>query len=292
MNTFAFAPATLARRSRSGASRLESKTSTPLTMEQIHRAAPSIFAESRHESRSERYTYIPTSQIVQGLMKEGFQPFAVAQGGSRIEGKREFTKHVVRLRYIGSEQVRVGDSFPEILLGNSHDGTSAYTLRAGVFRWVCLNGLVVADQQVADVRIPHKGDILGQVLDGCIEVMQQLPKVAGQIESWQQLQLTNDEQQAFGRAALALRYDEPSEAPVRVDQILAARRGADVKNDLWTTFNRVQENIVRGGVHYVDRTPAGRRVRRTTREINGIDQNTALNRGLWTLASEMAKLKA
>ncbi|MHB8125993.1 MAG: DUF932 domain-containing protein [Desulfitobacteriaceae bacterium] len=70
----------------------------PLTNEQLFRVAPSIFAGEKHESRSEKYTYIPTIQVVDGLRSEGFLPFSVCQSKSRIEGKAEFTKHMIRLR--------------------------------------------------------------------------------------------------------------------------------------------------------------------------------------------------
>ena len=70
----------------------------PLDNEQLFRAAPSIFAEEKHGSRSERYTYIPTIQVVDGLRSEGFFPFSVCQSRTRIEGKAEFTKHMIRLR--------------------------------------------------------------------------------------------------------------------------------------------------------------------------------------------------
>ena len=60
---------------------------TPLSEEQMRAAAPSVFAEGKHASRSERYTYIPTIEVLRGLRKEGFEPFMVAQGASRVEGK-------------------------------------------------------------------------------------------------------------------------------------------------------------------------------------------------------------
>jgi hypothetical protein len=70
---------------------------TPLSEDQMRRAAPSIFAVGKHASRSERYTYIPTIEVLRGLSREGFRPFMVAQGTSRIEGKTEYTKHMIRI---------------------------------------------------------------------------------------------------------------------------------------------------------------------------------------------------
>lgn len=73
------------------------RSETPLAEDQMRQAAPSIFAEGKHSSRSDRYTYIPTIEVLRGLRNEGFQPFMVAQGASRIEGKAEYTKWYGRL---------------------------------------------------------------------------------------------------------------------------------------------------------------------------------------------------
>ena len=71
--------------------------------------------------------------------------------------------------------------------------------------------------------------------------------------------------------------------------VLAATETAaeDSGNDLWTTFNRIQENMIKGGMS--GRSKSGRRS--TTREVNGVTENVKLNRALWTLADEFAKLK-
>ena len=121
----------------------------PLSEDQMRAAAPSIFAEGKHTSRSERYTYIPTIDVLRGLRKEGFEPFMVAQGASRVEGKAEFTKHMIRMRHAGQVQTRPEAN--EIILINSHDGASSYQMLAGIFRFVCCNGLVVGE--VVDVLI-------------------------------------------------------------------------------------------------------------------------------------------
>jgi len=71
----------------------------PLTDDDLFRMAPSIFAEAPHESRSDRYAMIPTSAVIAGLRQEGFTPYHAAQGKSRIEGKADFTKHLIRFRH-------------------------------------------------------------------------------------------------------------------------------------------------------------------------------------------------
>jgi hypothetical protein len=105
---------------------------SPLSEDQMRAAAPSVFAEGKHASRSERYTYIPTIEVLRGLRKEGFEPFMVAQGASRTPGKAEFTKHMIRMRHAGQVQARPEAN--EIILINSHDGASSYQMLAGLFR--------------------------------------------------------------------------------------------------------------------------------------------------------------
>lgn len=280
-----------ARTRSNGAVNFTSRTGS-IEPERLRQIAPSAFAEGAHGSRSAAYKYIPTSEILTGLAREGFRPYAVMQGGSREEEKRGFTKHLIRLRH-DSQTLQVGGTHNEIVLLNSHDGTSSYRLMAGVFRLICGNGMVVAQNLIDDIRIPHKGNIEGQVIEGCINILDRLPEVSESIREMDALRLTPGEQQAFARAALVARYDDPEKpAPVKAEQILTLRRHEDAAPTMWNTLNAVQENLVRGGLGYVQRNENGRLVaRRRTREIGGIDQNTNINRALWALAEEMKKLK-
>ena len=131
------------------------RSETPLAEDQMRSAAPSIFAEGKHASRSERYTYIPTIDVLRGLKREGFEPFMVAQSKSRIEGKTEFAKHMIRMRHVTSDANEITKpEANEIILINSHDGASSYQLLSGLFRYACCNGLVVGTVS-NDIRIRH-----------------------------------------------------------------------------------------------------------------------------------------
>jgi hypothetical protein len=277
--------------SRSNGATNYTSRSGPIDPGQLRAIAPSIYAPAPHDSRSDKYAYIPTGTILDSLAREGFRPYSVNQGGSRDETKRGFTKHLLRLRH-DSQELQVGGTHHEIVLLNSHDGTSSYRLMAGVFRLVCQNGLVIAEDMLEDIRIPHKGDVAGQVLDGCITMLDRLPQVSDTIADMSSLALSQPEREIFARAAITARYgDDPS--PIRPEQVITARRSSDVRDSsVWTTFNVIQENLIRGGLSYVQRDDQGRRVAtRHTREIRGVDQNTNLNRALWTLAEEMRALK-
>lgn len=268
------------------------RSKSPLTDEQLQNVAPSIFAAGAHSSRSSHYSAISTSEVLTQLRKAGFQPFAVTQGGSRDEEKLGSTKHMLRLRHESTMSASVGDTFQEIVLVNSHDGTSSYQLMAGLFRLVCSNGMVVGDGGGFDeVRVRHTGNVIPAVIDGCIEILDQLPKVSAVVQDWRALQLTNGEQAALASAALAIRYDD--NAPVPAEKLLTVRRSDDSAPTLWNTLNTIQENVIRGGLGYTLRDGNGRRKQfRRTGEVRGIDNSVKLNRGLWVLAQEMAKLKS
>lgn len=260
------------------------RSNTPLTDDQMRAAAPSIFADDPHHSRSARYTYIPTIEVLNGLRREGFQPFMVCQARTRIADRREHTKHMIRLRHASNI---IGAEANEIILVNSHDGSSAYQMLAGMFRFVCANGMICGET-VGDVRTPHKGDVIGQVIDGAFTVLDSFQRADTARETMKAVRLPDGADRAFAKAALTLRYDDADAAPIRAEQLLLPRRVEDRGNDLWTTFNRVQENAIRGG----QRGHNARGQRHTTRPVQGIDQNVKLNRALWVLAEEMAKLAA
>ncbi|MCO8353481.1 DUF932 domain-containing protein [Burkholderia multivorans] len=274
----------LASRFASGSPVLRSRF--PLSDDAIRTVAPSIFAEAAHDSRSDRYSYIPTAAVLSELRDEGFQPFMVCQTRVRRDDRREFTKHMIRLRHASQIEGREAN---EIILLNSHDGTSSYQMFGGMFRFVCSNGLVCGDT-VADVRVPHKGNVAEQVIEGAYAVLQGFEQAQASRDAMQAITLDDGETEVFARAALALKYDAPDRpAPITEAQILPPpRRAADAHADLWSILNRTQENLIKGGLSGC--TANGRR--QQTRPVQGIDQNVRLNRALWLLADGMRQLKA
>ena len=249
-------------------------------------------AVTRNEFDFQDGIYIPTIDVLRGLRKEGFEPFMVAQGQSRVEGKAEFTKHLIRMRHVrsGSGHVSTRPEANEIILINSHDGASSYQMLAGMFRFVCCNGLVVG-KVVEDIRIPHKGNIQGEVIEGAFRVLDDFEAVDASTEGMKALTLKPEEEGAFATAALALRFGERTEdqppPPITAEQLIEARRPEDLGHSLWTTFQRVQENVMRGG--QPGRSAQGRRLH--TRPVGSIDRGVSLNRALWVLAEEMRRIK-
>lgn len=265
----------------------------PLTLDQVAAHAPAVFAEGAHDSRSERYEFLNTRSVLQGLIDNGFNLFEVRQGGSRVEGKREFTKHMLRLRYAGEAGsgalIRSDAAIPEVIITNAHDGTASWQIGAGMFRIVCSNGLVAGDL-FEYTRIGHTKSAPEKVIDASFRVIEQFPAITDNAREMAGVELSDRERLVFANAAQHLRWD--GEAPVEVPALLAPRRSADRLTDLWTTMNVVQENVIRGGLRYTRENPeTGRTTRRQTGEVRAIDETTRLNRALWTLAEEMRALK-
>ncbi|ECA0405801.1 DUF945 domain-containing protein [Salmonella enterica subsp. enterica serovar Newport] len=250
----------------------------PLTQEELMQYTPSVFGEDKHASRSDRYSYIPTITLLENLRREGFEPFFACQSRVRDPGKREHTKHLLRLRRTG--QI-TGQQVPEIIILNSHDGSSSYQLLPGYFRQVCTNSLVCG-QSLGEIRVPHRGDIVGKVIEGAYDVLGVFDRVEEKREAMQSLLLPPPAQQALAKAALTYRFGEEHQ-PVTTAQVLTPRRREDYGQDLWTVWNTLQENLLKGGLP--GRTVQGKRTH--TRAVNGIDGDVRLNRALWVMAEQM-----
>jgi hypothetical protein len=117
---------------------------------------------------------------------------------------------------------------------------------------------------------------------GALQMTERFESLAAQIERMEQRRLLKDEQLKFAERALELRYPKGTVSGLEPAQLLGARRTEDIGEDLWRVTNRVQENLLRGGL--VRRTTTGRLVR--SRSITAIAQDVRINSGIWDLAAE------
>ena len=263
------------------------KIETGMSLDQLRAVAPTVFAEGAHMSRSERYTYIPTGAVVERLMQEGFTPVSVQQTRSKDVTRRAFAKHLIQFRRLDAEVVaELGDAAPSLALLNSHDGTSSYRLLSGIIRYACLNSVLNADID-SEVCVYHSGNVVEKVIEGSYRIIENSTRAIESARTWSRIELNQDERLAFATAAAQLRFD-PETQSVDPRKLIEVKRDADTGNDLWTTFNRAQEGLVRGDFSY--RVGAQRR-KMFAKPIKGIDQNIGINKALWTLASKMAELK-
>ncbi len=92
---------------------------------------------------------------------------------------------MLRLRRAGQ---LTGHQVPEIILLNSHDGSSSYQMLPGLFRGVCTNGLVCG-QSFGEVRVSHKGNVVEKVIEGAYEVLGVFDRVEEKRDAMQSLVL-------------------------------------------------------------------------------------------------------
>ncbi|RZW82309.1 DUF932 domain-containing protein [Escherichia coli] len=205
-------------------------------------------------------------------------PNEAGQTRVRDPGRRGYTKHMLRLRRAGEIN---GEHVPEIILLNSHDGTSSYQMLPGYFRFVCQNGCVCG-QSLGEVRVPHRGNVVEKVIEGAYEVVGVFDRIEEKRDAMQSLVLPPPARQALAQAALTYRYGDEHQ-PVTTADILTPRRREDYGKDLWSAYQTIQENMLKGGIS--GRSAKGKRIH--TRAIHSIDTDIKLNRALWVMAETM-----
>jgi Domain of unknown function (DUF932) len=252
-----------------------------LSPESLRQRVPAAFAPSAHESRSPSYTFIPTSAVIDALNSVGFYPAQARQAVRACSALH--ARHLIRFRR-RFETVALRDAVPEILFLNSHDGTSAYQLRVGLYRAVCTNGLVVSVGAFPSFRVAHRGDVVANVVQAALEIGERFAVLASSVERLEGRRLDHLEQLDFATRALSLRFPGGAESGLEPARLLVPRRAEDVGNDLWRTLNVVQENVLRGGI---PRRSASNRLIRT-RAITAIREDIRINSGLWDLALALA----
>jgi hypothetical protein len=256
-----------------------------LTDKQLQLEAPSVFAQAPMSGLSQRYAFVPTTEIVAGLREKGWVPVHVEQQRVRTPARFGFQKHLLRFRL--AEQMQTLDEWnAELVLTNSHDAACAYVMRVGIYRRLCSNGLVVSDESFDAIRFRHAGLKGDEVVQASCRILEYVPRVGTLIDRFRSRLLHETEALAFAQHALTIRYGSPGLSPIDPQTLLTSRRPEDQANDLWTTLNRVQENLVRGGLSDSHRDHAGR-IRRM-RALRGIDSKVLLNKELWNIAQALA----
>ena len=262
-------------------------TPTPLTNDQIVTIAPAAGSTAPIDGVSDRYSFVPTLTAVNLLRDAGWFPVHAEQSTVRKIDREGYQRHLIRFAKNGLlfEGERV-----DLVLYNSHDCGCAFKLIASVWRQICGNGLMVASE-FANFSHRHVGFNPEKFMHSAGEIADAAGTIADQVGALKVIEMAPDERGIYARAAHNLVFTEPEKAPVLPEQLLSERRYDDKGNDLWTTFNVVQENIMRGGLKGMKRDNGGRLRRATTRPVKAIDRNIQLNKALWYLTEKMAELK-
>ena len=267
---------------------------TYLSKTDLQEVCPLAFAkEATNPKVSGKYLFVNTETIIDDLDKLGWKPVQAAQrkgrGNSTI-----FSKHMIAfqnpdLKIKGSDG---DDSFPRIIMTNSHDGMQAFKFSVGIFRLVCSNGLVVADEQFSDFKIKHKGYTFEELRGVVNQAVEDLPNKVEVLNQMKNRVLSQEEKNKLALDAMLIRagikpnsdkakkfnYDEET-----IEDILDPKRKEDEGDDLWRVFNVIQEKITQGDFHAA---LTGAKVRKV-RKIKSFEKDLKVNKELFKLATAL-----
>ena len=266
------------------------------SLEELKEIAPSIFTKKGSDKTSSKYTHIPTDRVIKDLELLGWGVVDAKEVNARQD--KGYQKHLVVFRNpdvsINKKSTNVDGKvfedivFPQILVTNSHDGKNSFKFQAGLYRMVCENGLVIADQQFEDYTIRHMGYDF-EALQGVIkDMISNLDLTVESMNKMRKIELDENQQFEFAKKLLDIRVEGTDNLyrEEQIGDILVPQRKEDFGDDLWSVFNRVQENIVEGNFKYYNAKTLG--TERQARPIKNFKQDMDVNKKLFSAALEYA----
>ena len=260
------------------------------TIDELRAHVPAAFSEHESPKLSERYSFVPTYDLLKAFEKINWLPVYGKQNGVSA-----YARHMIRLANpdLGFMDLKTDKVKPQVILDNSHNGGSPAMAHMGLFRLVCINGLVVAmPGMYSSVKLRHIGINIEELKQLMNVVAEQYTTVGKHIGEMQEHMLNQEQREEFVIRAIASR--EPHvfikedgtidvakvTTMINPKQIIEPLRSEDAKEDLWTVFNVVQERLVKG--EFERRTMSGRNAK--PKGITNATRNINFNKTLWTLA--------
>jgi uncharacterized protein (DUF2164 family) len=259
-----------------------------LTMDELKMICPEIATPEINPTLrqklgiSSRYVHVPTEKVIEDVMKLGWTPINAYRVNTR-KARKGTGRHMVK--FVNYDFMQEGKTeYPELLLTNSHDGTTSFKLDVGIFRLVCLNGMVVKSQDFGSMKVRHYGYDFETIKGAVNELVEKIPDYLKQVEDMKVKELEREQMMEFARKAAMLRFsnvtEDAIEKVVDLDDFLESTRKEDDGNGLWEVFNRIQEKVVNGKFNY-----SFTKKDRKARPVKGFKQQVKLNQDLWEIAS-------
>ena len=257
----------------------------PLTNDELLAQAPALFTEEPHYEVSEKYHFIPTIDVIEEIRANNWYPVNVSEASVRDNDKEGYQQHLVRFRHF-DDLLHPQENAVELLLFNSHDRSKSFSISAGIYRFVCSNGLVIAESVFETYKIKHLGERENDVANAVKNITAIKPKLMQKVQQLESIDLSELEKESFARSSIPLRFEKHLQ--VEHKDLLVPHREEDRDNSLYTVMNVIQENLLRGNVSGVNKE-TGRHF--TSREITSISKDVEVNQGLWDIAERIALIK-
>jgi hypothetical protein len=270
---------------------IDLKTLRPVqSKEELRAVCPMAFASHPSRDVSDKYVFVNTETVIDDLEKLGWFPVAAFQRKVRkADTPSKFSRHMVIFQNPDVVVSRGGEDkmAATIILSNSHDGTSTFQFRMGLYRAACENGLVLPEEEFTAFRIRHIGYTFQSLQENIQKVVELVPSKVELLNKMTATELTEEQIVDMAIKAMLIRAgvspqaeDVPTYSPETIQAMLTPKREADKASDLWTVFNRVQEAVIRGGFQV---EVEGKRSRKL-KPVKSFEKDLVLNQQLFELA--------
>lgn len=256
-----------------------------MTPERVKELAPAVFADSKADHLTDRYKQFRTADLLPIMADHGYFPVQAAQVRSKAA---QHGHHLVSFAKEGD----VGQELrPEVIVYNSHNGQGALRLFAGVYRFICSNGIVAGNG--FDARIYHSHRQLNGFEDMLRNIVDGLPTMMERMEEMKQQRLDFDTIVDIADKACALRWDKYQAGETKtgsyytdttIGGVLDVKREQDEGIDAFSVFNRIQENVLRGHAmiqSFTAAAPFG--AMRKARPVAAVKEHVRINREIFDL---------
>jgi len=226
---------------------------------------------------SNKFGFISSSNLVQTLENKGLKLADVVE--SKIRKNKEtrlgYQKHVMRF----NTGISNAHGNLQLLAINSHEGSSALTFRLGFFRLVCSNGLIVGSDLIPKVKVRHTSNGLLKLDNAIDEVMEYQIVAKESMERMMNTKVNIETFETLSRNILKIRLDDKYSD--KLVPLFESKRWEDDKQDLFSVFNVIQENVIRTGFYVMNKET---NVSTKIRAIRGVESNVILNNALFNEA--------
>lgn len=230
---------------------------------------------------SDRYMFIDTRRVISDMRDLGFEVAAFRRPKFRTRAGA-FSLHEVDFRR-PADMLPGRSEAPRVVFMNTYDGSRRAQIVSGLIRFICSNGLISGDI-MENQKFLHIGDYEEQLLEQIKASGANAEKAFANIDRFKQISVTDQQALTLAAKARAIRFGDEPGLDVDPLTLIQPRRREDAKKDLWTRWNVLQENLLKGGIPGRD-TLGNIRV---TRPLAQIQKSNDLNRSLWTLLEEFA----
>lgn len=239
---------------------------------------------TRHpEKTSEKYMFLDTRRVVDDMKDLGYE----VTGFERAKGRTPsspYGLHQVRFQNPAHQNLSRHEA-PTILFVNSYDGTRRARFLAGLIRFACLNGMITGDIR-SDESFLHMGDYEEALMLRMKGIAEETHRTFTKIEDYRDAYIEKALLIEMAAEALAIRFGDDTTLTIDPRSLLMPRRAEDLAPDLYTQWNVVQENILRGGVPGLNKDGDIR----LSRPVNQIEKSNRINSELWGLLERTGEL--